>query len=68
MLCAQCDETARGCCRFCGRAVCASHQQPLPYIIGLFAQDPTKAIVVGGALWCGTCRPQPEPIAMPELK
>ncbi|MFY9209209.1 MAG: hypothetical protein WAO33_08930 [Candidatus Nanopelagicales bacterium] len=24
-------------------------------------------IVVGGTLWCQICRPQPEPISMPEL-
>lgn len=67
MMCSQCDEAARGMCRFCGRGVCSSHHQSLPYIVGLYGNTPAKAIVVGGALWCGVCRPQPEPIAMPEL-
>jgi hypothetical protein len=26
-----------------------------------------KAIVVADALFCGVCKPQPEPIEMPEL-
>lgn len=67
MICSQCDDAARGVCRFCGRAVCAGHHQSLPYIVSLYGAEPPKAIVVAGVLWCGVCRPQPEPIAMPEL-
>jgi len=26
-----------------------------------------KAIVVADVLFCGTCKPQPEPIEMPEI-
>lgn len=41
----------------------------LPYIITIYVgeQQVPKAIVVGDALWCGVCKPQPEPIEMPEL-
>jgi len=67
MLCAQCDDSARGTCRFCGRGVCATHHSNLPFVVTLFGVQPPQAIVVGGTLWCGVCRPQPEPIAMPEL-
>jgi hypothetical protein len=30
-------------------------------------QQTPKAIAVSNALWCGACRPHPEPIEMPEL-
>jgi hypothetical protein len=41
----------------------------MPYIITLYigANETPKAIVVGDALFCGVCKPQPEPIEMPEL-
>ena len=67
MLCAPCEESARGVCRFCGRGVCATHHAAMPFIITVFGDDPPRSIVVGGTLWCQVCRPQPEPIAMPEL-
>lgn len=69
MLCFQCDETARGVCRFCGRAICPKHQASMPYILTLYVgkEQMPKAIVVADALFCGTCQPQPEPIEMPEL-
>jgi hypothetical protein len=67
MLCAQCEVQARGTCRFCGRGTCADHHSTLPYIITVFGAEPPRSIVVSGTLWCGICRPQPEPIAMPEL-
>jgi hypothetical protein len=41
----------------------------LPYIITVYlgeAETP-KAIVVADALFCAACKPQPEPIEMPEL-
>jgi hypothetical protein len=39
----------------------------MPFIITVFGEEPPRSIVVGGTLWCQVCRPQPEPIAMPEL-
>ncbi len=69
MLCFRCENPARGVCQFCGRALCDEHKQRMPYIITIFVgenQTP-KAIVVGDALFCGTCKPQPEPIEMPEI-
>ncbi|MEM7127851.1 MAG: hypothetical protein AAF702_16075 [Chloroflexota bacterium] len=69
MLCFFCEKSARGVCRFCGRAVCEEHHAPMPFILTLYVgQDQIpKAIVVADALYCGTCKPQPEPIEMPEL-
>ncbi len=70
MLCIECDNPARGVCTFCGRALCKEHmEKKLPYIITIFVGDGNvpKAIVVSDALWCGICKPQPEPIEMPEL-
>jgi hypothetical protein len=70
MLCFHCDQPARGICRFCGRALCKAHMQNrMPYIITIYVGDKNvpKAIVVGDALWCNVCKPQPEPIEMPEI-
>ena len=64
------DNAARGTCRFCGRAVCHEHaSKRMPYIASLFvgARNTPKAIVVNDALWCGTCKPEPQPVAMPEI-
>jgi hypothetical protein len=69
MLCHRCNEPSRGVCRFCGRAVCQEHWMTMPYILNLYVGDEQmpKAIVVADALFCGSCKPQPEPIEMPEL-
>jgi len=31
------------------------------------ANNTPKAVVVSNVLWCGECRPQPEPIEIPEF-
>jgi hypothetical protein len=69
MRCHQCGAEAMGVCRFCGRAVCETHFRKLPFVVTVYSgeHDIPKAIVVADALFCGTCRPQPEPIPMPEL-
>lgn len=69
MLCWQCSSSAHGICRFCGRALCREHAQTMPYVLTVYVgehQTP-KAVVVSDVLFCGLCKPQPEPIAMPEL-
>ncbi len=70
MQCFHCDQASRGVCRFCGRALCKDHMNKnMPYIITIFVGDQSvpKAVVVADALYCGVCKPQPEPIEMPEL-
>ncbi len=69
MVCNQCGETAMGVCKFCGRAVCADHHSAMPIILSVYVgeMDTPKTIVVGDALFCGVCKPQPEPISMPEI-
>ncbi|MBI4321385.1 MAG: hypothetical protein HY675_23070 [Chloroflexi bacterium] len=70
MNCFHCDKPASGVCRFCGRALCKEHMKNrIPYIITIFVGDKQipKAVAVADALFCGTCKPQPEPIEMPEL-
>lgn len=69
MQCFHCDQPARGVCRFCGRALCKEHMRKLPYIITIYLgeRETPKAIVVADALFCAACKPQPEPIEMPEL-
>lgn len=69
MECWQCGKPARGMCVFCGRSVCKEHVQEMPHPLAMFvgqAQTP-KMVVVANALYCGKCRPQPEPIEMPEI-
>lgn len=69
MKCHACEAEPIGICRFCGRAVCESCFAPMPYILNLYVgEDETpKAVVVTDVLWCSTCKPQPEPIPMPEI-
>jgi hypothetical protein len=71
MLCFFDDREARGVCRFCGRALCKEEHMhnTLPYITTVYVGQGNvpKSIVVGDALWCGVCKPQPEPVEMPEI-
>ncbi len=69
MECWKCGKPARGICVFCGRAICKEDAQRMPHPLAAFVgqgQIP-KLIVVADALFCGECRPQPEPIEMPEI-
>lgn len=70
MRCHRCGNDPMGICQFCGRAVCDACHGPLPFILTIFdgADGVPHAVVVADALWCGTCRPQPEPVPMPELR
>lgn len=69
MECFICGQPAQGSCRFCGRALCKDHFRSLPFIVTMYVGkgNTPKAIVVGDALFCGQCNPQPEPMEMPEL-
>ena len=69
MLCIQCKEPAQAICRFCGRALCGKHIQTMNYIITAYvgSKKTPKALVVADAIFCGICKPQPEPIEMPYL-
>jgi hypothetical protein len=69
MVCHQCGQPAMGICKFCGRAACTSHFARMPFILTIYVgkEQTPKAIVVADALWCGVCKPQPEPIPMPEI-
>ena len=64
------ENEARGVCRFCGRCVCKDHASGrMPYVTSVYvgADNTPKAVVVPDALWCGVCKPEPEPVAMPEI-
>jgi hypothetical protein len=69
MECFQCGQPAQGTCRFCGRAICKDHFHSMPFILTVYVgkQNVPKAVVVADALYCGKCKPQPEPIEMPEI-
>ncbi len=69
MKCFHCEEPARGVCSFCGRALCKTHMKKMPAILTIYVGEANipKAVVVSDALFCGVCKPQPEPIEMPEL-
>jgi hypothetical protein len=49
--------------------VCNKHIQKMNYIITVYtgADQVPKALVVADAVYCGICKPQPEPIEMPYL-
>lgn len=63
------DKDAVAVCRFCGRAVCPDHIRQMNYIITVYvgSKKIPKSLVVADAVWCGKCKPQPEPIEMPYL-
>jgi hypothetical protein len=67
--CWVCEENAHAACRFCGRFICTTHTSKLPFFMAVYigANQVPKVIVVADAIWCGICRPQPEPIEMPEI-
>jgi hypothetical protein len=70
MLCWFCAEGARAICRFCGRGVCPEHVRFGPFLLEVtrsVVRDRSEALVVEDAVQCGTCRPRPQPVAMPEL-
>ncbi|MCI0343952.1 MAG: hypothetical protein L0221_00725 [Chloroflexi bacterium] len=70
MTCWFCDRPGRGTCRFCGRAICEQHAKTGPYVLEAYrslVRDRAEALVVEDALLCGTCRPRPQPVPMPEL-
>jgi hypothetical protein len=50
--------------------VCREHARTLPHIEALYhdEKDLQKALVVGEALYCGVCRPQDDPVELPQLK
>ncbi len=70
MQCWTCEEISKGVCIFCGRGVCKKHVKMHPYILAAFDEqgDVPKVIMVDDALWCGVCKPIPEPVDMPELE
>lgn len=69
MECIHCGQPAQGTCRFCGRALCKEHFHAMPFILTIYVgkESVPKAVVVADALYCGQCKPQPEPIEMPEI-
>ena len=50
------------------RAARTQHKR-LPYIATIYvgAENTPKAVVVEDALWCGECRPEAQPVPMPEI-
>ena len=69
MNCWVCDKPSHASCRFCGRFVCKEHANVQPIFLSIYvgANQTPKAIIVSDAIWCGICRPYPEPIEMPEI-
>lgn len=68
MDCWHCRRSAVGTCRFCGRGVCEDHAETKPYLLELFrGREHAQALVVEDALFCGACRPRPDPVDIPEL-
>jgi hypothetical protein len=49
--------------------VCNDHIQKMNYIITVYLdpENVPKALVVADAVYCGICKPQPEPLEMPYL-
>ena len=69
MECWHCERPSHASCKFCGRAVCKTHTQEKPYIIHSYrsGNNDFKAIVVAGAVWCGVCNPQQDPVTLKNM-
>jgi len=70
MDCSICRRTAVGVCRFCGRGLCENHAGFRPYILALYTSSQTgrvRSLAVEDALFCGICKPRPDPVDLPEL-
>lgn len=69
MSCVISGKPANAVCMFCGRLVSKEVAAKHPYFMTVYvgSHNVPKAIVVADAIWCGICRPQPEPIPMPDL-
>jgi hypothetical protein len=62
-------EPASAVCRFCGRSVCKAHAKEMPFIIVAYpASDRVEGLAVESVVWCGVCRPRPEPVALDFLE
>lgn len=70
MTCFFCARPARGVCRFCGRGLCEDHARFGPFVLAVYrsqSRDRAEALVAEDVLTCGTCKPRPQPVPMPEL-
>ena len=70
MLCWFCANAARGTRRFCARGLCENHAKFGPYLLEVHRSESRRraeGLVVEDAVQCGTCRPRPQPVPMPEL-
>ncbi len=69
MQCWHCERPAHAACRFCGRAVCREHVQELPFVLEIYRgrTGHTRALVVADAIWCGVCKPEEDPVDLPNL-
>jgi hypothetical protein len=62
-------EPANGMCKFCGRAVCKAHIKEMPYLTVIYpGSKGLEGLAVEGVLWCGVCRPRPEPVRLDFLE
>lgn len=70
MECWHCERPAHATCRFCGRGVCKTHTKEMPYIIHTYRtiNGTYKAIVVAGAVYCGVCKPQQDPVTLTNME
>lgn len=58
-------ENAAGACRLCGRGVCKAHARELPYLTVVYeGPNGPEGLAVENVLWCGICKPHPEPVPL----
>ncbi len=70
MECWHCERPAHAVCKFCGRGVCKTHTKEMPYVIHTYrtSTGTYKAIVVAGAVYCGVCKPQQDPVILTNME
>jgi len=65
MQCWICAGPAAAGCRFCGRAVCRDDAKSHAFVLEVYESGGTHyGLAVEDAIWCGICKPRPDPVLM----
>jgi hypothetical protein len=69
VFCWVCGAGANGVCRFCGRGTCKLHAKTKAYLFESWEDgEALRGLAIEDALYCGVCRPRPDPISLDFLR
>ena len=65
MNCWHCERPGVGVCKFCGRGVCKTHAQSMPFVLTAYVENGKRqALVVDDVIYCGVCKPSRQPVEL----